>query len=81
MLKFALAYSPLFIGFMMMLMILFSEHPTFNLNFLGVFGKVILQNRNKNKKSSIGGGDKMQSWNGPVLTSGVIFQPIWGRKL
>ena len=52
MLKFALAYSPLFIGFMMMLMILFSEHPTFNLNFLGVFGKVILQNRNKNKTSS-----------------------------
>ena len=47
MLKFALAYSPLFIGFMMMLMILFSEHPTFNLNFLGVFGKVILQNRKK----------------------------------
>ena len=40
MLKFALAYSPMFIGFMMMLMILFSEHHTFNLNFLGVFGKV-----------------------------------------
>ena len=40
MLKFAVAYSPMFIGFMMMLMILFSEHPTFNLNFLGVFGKV-----------------------------------------
>ena len=40
MLKFALAYSPMFIGFMMMLMILFSEHSTFNLNFLGVFGKV-----------------------------------------
>ena len=30
---------------------------------------------------SIGGGDKMQSWNWPVPTSGVIFQPIWGRKL
>ena len=29
----------------------------------------------------VGGGDKMQSWNWPVLTSGVIFQPIWGRKL
>ena len=29
----------------------------------------------------VGGGDKMQSWNWPVPTSGVIFQPIWGRKL
>ena len=29
----------------------------------------------------LGGGDKMQSWNWPVPTSGVIFQPIWGRKL
>ena len=44
MLKFALAYLPMFIGFMMMLMILFSEHHTFNLNFLGVFGKVRHQN-------------------------------------
>ena len=45
MFKFALAYSPMFIGFMMMLMILFSEHHTFNLNFLGVFGKVNLENQ------------------------------------
>ena len=29
----------------------------------------------------VGGGDNMQSWNWPVPTSGVIFQPIWGRKL
>ena len=49
MLKFAVAYSPMYIGFMMMLMILFSEHHTFNLNFLGVFGKVY---RRPNKTAS-----------------------------
>ena len=59
MLKFALAYSPLFIGFMMMLMILFSEHPTFNLNFLGVFGKVILQKDTKIKRlQGVGDDDR-----------------------
>ena len=59
MLKFAVAYSPMFIGFMMMLMILFSEHPTFNLNFLGVFGKVRFPNQTtfELQKMLLGVGD------------------------
>ena len=52
MLKFAVAYSPMFIGFMMMLMILFSEHHTFNLNFLGVFGKVKLPDQTTSENAS-----------------------------
>lgn len=38
--KFAIAYIPLLIGFLMMFMILFSDHKTFNTNNLGVIGKV-----------------------------------------
>ena len=39
--KFAVAYSSFLIGFMVMFMIIFSEQDAFNINFLGVFGKVI----------------------------------------
>ena len=39
--KFAVAYSSFLIGFMVMFMILFSEQGAFNINFLGVFGRVI----------------------------------------
>ena len=45
-----------------------------------LFPLLILFQRNDNQYW-VGGGDKMQSWNWPVPTSGVIFQPIWGRKL
>ena len=39
--KFAVAYSSFLTGFMVMFMIIFSEQDAFNINFLGVFGKVI----------------------------------------
>ena len=39
--KFTVAYSSFLIGFMVMFMIIFSEQDAFNINFLGVFGKVI----------------------------------------
>ena len=39
--KFAVAYASFLIGFMVMFMILFSDQPVFNSNFLGVFGKVM----------------------------------------
>ena len=41
MIKFAVAYTSFLIGFMVVFMILFSEQEVFNVNFLGVFGKVI----------------------------------------
>ena len=39
--KFAVAYTSFLIGFMVMFMILFSDQEVFNVNFLGVFGKVL----------------------------------------
>ena len=42
MIKFAVAYTSFLIGFMVVFMILFSEQDVFNVNFLGVFGKVMI---------------------------------------
>ena len=42
MIKFAVAYTSFLIGFMVVFMILFSEQEVFNVNFLGVFGKVMI---------------------------------------
>merc|ERR1711962_1821801 len=40
--KFAVAYLPLLIGFMVMFIIMFSDQESFNSNFLGVVGKILV---------------------------------------